>query len=183
MRLSSPSGFYWRMLKTQDAPLLLPLWLKLDAVQGGSPVWRSWRDSLIVVHKGDFDQGLLRVAGLFSREGVLVACAAEAISLEHGQVSEINFVVLPDWRGRGLGIACLRAGLALAKAHGSTRAHIECGTESQDAVATMTRFGLAPAGGGPSGSLWQAYVNLSLPSLYFLALKRALRRWFPQEHP
>lgn len=180
---SSPSGFHWRMLMTQDGPLLRPLWLKLDDAQGGSPVWRSWRGSLIDVHKGDFDPGLLRVAGLFSREGVLVACAAETISLEHGQVSEINFVVLPDWRGKGLGIACLRAGLALARAHGSTRAHIECGAESQDAVATLTRFGLAPVGGGSSGVLWQAYVNLSLLSIYFLALKRVLLRLLPKRYP
>jgi len=175
---SCPSGFYWRLLRTEDGALLRPLWQQLDAAQGGSPVWQSWKHSLIDIHKGGFDQGLLSVAGLFNREGVLAACVAETLSLDHGQLSEINFIVLPDWRRKGLGTACLRAGLALARSHGSAMARVECGVASRDAIATLTRFGLTPVRDVPGSALWHGYVNLSLLPRCSLALKRTLIRLF-----
>lgn len=179
---SCPSCFYWRLLRTEDGALLRPLWLQLDAAQGGSPVWQSWKHSLIDIHKGSFDQGLLSVAGLFNREGVLTACVAETLSLDHGQLSEINFIVLPNWRRKGLGTACLRAGLALARSHGSSKARFECGVASRDAIATLTRFGLTPVGDASHATLWHGYVSLSLLPGCTLALKRIFIRFFRKQN-
>ncbi|RTL55552.1 MAG: GNAT family N-acetyltransferase [Rhodocyclaceae bacterium] len=172
----APKGFYWRPLQAGDAALLTPHWQQLDRTQAGAPGWRSWNPALLDVHKGSFHPDLLQIAGLFAADGTLVACVAETVSLDNGQMSEINFSVLPAWRGKGFSALCLRTGLALAKARGSRSVRTECGGESTAALAALVKFGATPTRAAEGTDCWRATLPLSPAAAGTLALKRLWRR-------
>jgi len=165
----APAGYRWRKLHVRtDRPVLRETWNGLAAAVGHTPIWTTWRHSLIFPESGDFARNYVQVIGLCMQDGPVAAVVAETEAMLHAGLSELLFYVRPQLRGQGLGQLALQAGVGMARWRGRR-------------VAVCQFEMCAPAVACPSGLRLQS-VRIRhghcLEAHYALTRRSALLAWF-----
>jgi RimJ/RimL family protein N-acetyltransferase len=111
-------------------------------------------------------------AALFARSADASAVAVaggQIIGLIHVEASrhgfgEVNMLVRPGWRGRGVGAALMRTATDWARGHGLHKLSLEVFAQNAAAIALYRKCGFAEEGRRPrqyrraSGELWDTIV-------------------------